>query len=112
MYTPYLFVSLDHQFNHPSQNLTQRHHVFSTSKPTRVFPYPRSFPQRNGDVFAFTPELNEVFMHGVPHVMPNSPAAMEPEDAWLLAAGDPVDGNPEIRHSPVDNWLEINYNCR
>lgn len=39
----------------------------------------RSFPQRNGDVFAFTPELNEVFMHGVPHVMPNSPAAKEEE---------------------------------
>jgi len=44
-----------------------------------------SFPQRNGDVFAFTPELNEVFMHGVPHVMPNSPAAMEPEDAGRLS---------------------------
>jgi len=27
-----------------------------------------SFPQRNGDVFAFTPELNTVFMHGVPKV--------------------------------------------
>jgi len=44
-----------------------------------------SFPQRNGDVFAFTPELNEVFMHGVPHMMPNSPAAMEPEDAGRLS---------------------------
>ena len=46
---------------------------------------PRSFPQRNGDVFAFTPELNEVFMHGVPHVMPHSPATLEPEvefGAW------------------------------
>ncbi|CAK9050375.1 Omega-amidase NIT2 (Nitrilase homolog 2) [Durusdinium trenchii] len=40
-----------------------------------------SFPQRNGDVFAFTPELNEVFMHGVPRVMPNSPSACEPDDA-------------------------------
>eukprot|EP00930_Biecheleria_cincta_P040064 TRINITY_DN27483_c0_g1_i1.p1 TRINITY_DN27483_c0_g1~~TRINITY_DN27483_c0_g1_i1.p1 ORF type:complete len:443 (+),score=73.06 TRINITY_DN27483_c0_g1_i1:103-1329(+) len=27
-----------------------------------------SFPQRNGDVFAFTPELNQVFVHGVPKV--------------------------------------------
>jgi len=27
-----------------------------------------SFPQCNGDVFAFTPEINEVFMHGVPRV--------------------------------------------
>lgn len=44
-----------------------------------------SFPQRNGDVFAFTPELNEVFMHGVPHVMPNSPAAKEEEDAGRLS---------------------------
>lgn len=27
-----------------------------------------SFPQNNGDVFAFTPELNRVFLHGVPKV--------------------------------------------
>lgn len=27
-----------------------------------------SFPQRNGDVFAFTPELNKVFLHGVPKI--------------------------------------------
>lgn len=27
-----------------------------------------SFPQNNGDVFAFTPELNRVFVHGVPKV--------------------------------------------
>lgn len=27
-----------------------------------------SYPQRNGDVFAFTPELNNVFMHGVPRI--------------------------------------------
>jgi len=27
-----------------------------------------SFPQSNGDVFAFTPELNKVFLHGVPRV--------------------------------------------
>jgi len=30
-----------------------------------------SFPQCNGDVFAFTPEINEVFMHGVPRVRSN-----------------------------------------
>lgn len=27
-----------------------------------------TFPQHNGDVFAFTPELNRVFLHGVPRV--------------------------------------------
>lgn len=37
-------------FLHPQTGLTQ------------------SFPQRNGDVFAFTPELNMVFMHGIPKV--------------------------------------------
>jgi hypothetical protein len=31
-----------------------------------------SFPQRNGDVFAFTPELNKVFLHGVPRVSATS----------------------------------------
>mmetsp|Transcript_57286 Transcript_57286/g.102981 ORF Transcript_57286/g.102981 Transcript_57286/m.102981 type:complete len:245 (-) Transcript_57286:44-778(-) len=40
-----------------------------------------SYPQRNGDVFAFTAEINEVFMHGVPRVMPGSPAAQEPEES-------------------------------
>ncbi|CAJ1384331.1 unnamed protein product [Effrenium voratum] len=44
-----------------------------------------SFPQRNGDVFAFTPELNEVFMHGVPRVLPNSPSAHEPADTARMS---------------------------
>eukprot|EP00438_Fugacium_kawagutii_P032355 Skav234858 [mRNA] locus=scaffold840:102786:111941:- [translate_table: standard] len=53
-----------------------------------------SFPQRNGDVFAFTPELNEVFMHGVPHVMPNSPAKHEPEaaDGYRWPRGEACSG--------------------
>lgn len=32
-----------------------------------------TFPQRNGDIFAFTPELNKVFMHGVPKIGYGSP---------------------------------------
>eukprot|EP00747_Dinoflagellata_sp_TGD_P204758 gnl/TRDRNA2_/TRDRNA2_78461_c0_seq1.p1 gnl/TRDRNA2_/TRDRNA2_78461_c0~~gnl/TRDRNA2_/TRDRNA2_78461_c0_seq1.p1 ORF type:complete len:324 (-),score=47.44 gnl/TRDRNA2_/TRDRNA2_78461_c0_seq1:144-1115(-) len=30
-----------------------------------------TFPQSNGDVFAFTPELNDVFMHGIPRLDDN-----------------------------------------
>lgn len=37
-----------------------------------------TFPQRNGDVFAFTPELNTVFMHGVPLVDNKRPTAPRP----------------------------------
>ncbi|CAE7597900.1 unnamed protein product [Symbiodinium natans] len=44
-----------------------------------------SFPQHNGDVFAFTPELNEVFMHGVPHILPNSPSALDPADSARMS---------------------------
>eukprot|EP00931_Biecheleriopsis_adriatica_P045601 TRINITY_DN26112_c0_g1_i1.p1 TRINITY_DN26112_c0_g1~~TRINITY_DN26112_c0_g1_i1.p1 ORF type:complete len:385 (+),score=68.66 TRINITY_DN26112_c0_g1_i1:47-1156(+) len=44
-----------------------------------------SFPQRNGDVFAFTPEINEVFMHGVPRILQNSPSALEPEDSTRMS---------------------------
>mmetsp|Transcript_41390 Transcript_41390/g.96175 ORF Transcript_41390/g.96175 Transcript_41390/m.96175 type:complete len:320 (-) Transcript_41390:110-1069(-) len=44
-----------------------------------------SFPQHNGDVFAFTPELNEVFMHGVPHILPNSPSALEPAESTRMS---------------------------
>jgi alkylated DNA repair dioxygenase AlkB len=31
-----------------------------------------SCPQHNGDVFAFTPELNKIFLHGVPKVRKSS----------------------------------------
>ena len=44
-----------------------------------------SFPQHNGDVFAFTPELNEVFMHGVPHILPNSPSSLEPAESARMS---------------------------
>eukprot|EP00812_Abedinium_dasypus_P002099 NODE_1255_length_1191_cov_586.840669.p6 GENE.NODE_1255_length_1191_cov_586.840669~~NODE_1255_length_1191_cov_586.840669.p6 ORF type:complete len:113 (-),score=25.37 NODE_1255_length_1191_cov_586.840669:835-1173(-) len=37
-----------------------------------------TFPQRNGDVFSFTPELNRVFMHGVPRPGYGSPC-LQPE---------------------------------
>eukprot|EP00933_Yihiella_yeosuensis_P019476 TRINITY_DN15771_c4_g1_i1.p1 TRINITY_DN15771_c4_g1~~TRINITY_DN15771_c4_g1_i1.p1 ORF type:complete len:318 (-),score=51.66 TRINITY_DN15771_c4_g1_i1:112-1065(-) len=40
-----------------------------------------SFPQRNGDVFAFTPEINQVFMHGVPIAEKGSLTTQEPEDS-------------------------------
>jgi len=36
-----------------------------------------TFPQRNGDVFAFTPELNMTFMHGVPKIGFGSPSEVE-----------------------------------
>lgn len=36
-----------------------------------------TFPQRNGDVFAFTPELNATFMHGVPKIGFGSPSEVE-----------------------------------
>lgn len=36
-----------------------------------------SFPQRNGDVFSFTPELNATFMHGVPKIGYGSPSEAE-----------------------------------
>lgn len=36
-----------------------------------------TFPQRNGDVFAFTPELNMVFTHGVPKIGFGSPSEHE-----------------------------------
>jgi len=36
-----------------------------------------TFPQGNGDVFAFTPELNTVFMHGVPKIGYGSPSESE-----------------------------------
>lgn len=36
-----------------------------------------TFPQRNGDVFSFTPELNSTFMHGVPKVGFGSPSEVE-----------------------------------
>ena len=44
-----------------------------------------SFPQQNGDVFAFTPELNEVFMHGVPHILPNSPSSLDPAESARMS---------------------------
>lgn len=37
-----------------------------------------TFPQNNGDVFAFTPELNKVFSHGVPRL--SMGASTEPDD--------------------------------
>lgn len=42
-----------------------------------------TFPQRNGDVFAFTPELNKVFLHGVPRVK-NSLIMDEPRISLIL----------------------------
>jgi len=33
-----------------------------------------TFPMKNGDVFAFTPEINDTFTHGVPKICFNSPA--------------------------------------
>ena len=44
-----------------------------------------SFPQSNGDVFAFTPELNEVFMHGVPHILPNSPSSLDSAESARMS---------------------------
>lgn len=36
-----------------------------------------TFPQKNGDVFAFTPELNSLFTHGVPKIGYGSPSEFE-----------------------------------
>ena len=41
-----------------------------------------SFPQRNGDIFAFTPELNQVFLHGVPKVDRGPTKRDHREDCW------------------------------
>jgi len=42
-----------------------------------------SVPQRNGDVFAFTPELNNALLHGVPRVSTTSTRAPEEEGPRL-----------------------------
>merc|ERR1712087_616694 len=42
-----------------------------------------SFPQRNGDVFAFTPEVNNVFMHGIPKIGFGSPTELEKDGPRL-----------------------------
>lgn len=59
------------------------------------------FPQRNGDVFAFTPEINQVFMHGVPKVGcgRGRGASRSGWDAWQRdangAGGDATGGTEE-----------------
>lgn len=97
-HTIYVCVSLAHRFNSLPTHPKRHHDPPCEAHQNHGVLDPRSFPQRNGDVFAFTPELNEVFMHGVPHVMPNSPAAMEPEDArsLLLATLLMATGNPAL----------------
>lgn len=52
-----------------------------------------SFVQRNGDVFAFTPEINKVFMHGVPKIGYGSPSEVEGsgERLSLILWGSKVD---------------------
>ncbi|CAK0895331.1 unnamed protein product [Prorocentrum cordatum] len=42
------------------------------------------FPMHNGDVFAFTPEVNSVFMHGVPRAKARGGAGEQPRMSLIL----------------------------
>merc|ERR1711920_824579 len=42
------------------------------------------FPMHNGDIFAFTPEINNVFMHGVPRVKAKDVAGEQARMSLIL----------------------------